>query len=218
MRYDLGHEKVFFGLEKAKKELQHFNKMVKNSIIVITLLLPFLGSFNIEHTSVSENTQTVLISEVEYKNGIYLYEKKIFNGNIIAYYENKKLKFTCEVFDGRLHGITKEYFDNGEIKSERNFYLGRLFGSFTQYFENGEVQIKGDVKNLNYHGGEEIENLTVARLKKGKVRSQSLEKGKIIFLKEDGDRFKSSEEVPIFMQNRFIITSLDEKKTLLQVK
>jgi antitoxin component YwqK of YwqJK toxin-antitoxin module len=174
----------------------------------------------ISHTAepVVGKEKIVNISDIEYKDGVYLFEKKMFNGKIVDYYLNKSLKYKCQVLDGRLHGFTYEYFDNGDIKSERKYNYGKLFGPFTEYFENGKVRVKANVKNFNYHGGEDIENVTYAYLKKGRTKTSELKKGKIIFLSETGKRYKSSEEIPIYQQGKYIITTLDEKKILLEVK
>ena len=188
-----------------------------NKLLLVGLFISSLFSSN-QIVPETEIEQTVLISDIEYKDGLYYYQKRMFNGSIVDYYLNETLKYKCQVFDGRLHGLTYEYFDDGKIKGERNYSYGKLFGSFIEYFENGKVRVKANVKNFNYHGGEEIENVTYAYLKKGRVKSSDLKKGKIIFLSDTGERYKSSEEIPIYQQGKYIITSLDEKKTLLEVK
>jgi len=192
--------------------------MLKIFLVGISYI-SLLSTFDTNTSSITVRAEkTVHISEIEYKNGIYFHEKKMFNGKIVDYYVNKTLKYKCQVLDGRLHGFTYEYFDNGDIKSERKYIYGKLFGSFKEYFENGEIRVKANVKNINFHGGEEIENVTYAYLKKGRTKTSEIEKGKIIFLSDTGEKFRSSEEIPIYKQGKYIITTLDEKKILLEVK
>ncbi len=172
----------------------------------------------IEFEAAYPNAETVSISNITYKDGLYYFKEKAFNGNIVAHYENEKLKYLSQVFDGRLHGLTTEYFPQGEVKAERNYYLGKLHGAFTEYFQNGKIRVQADVKNNNYHGGEDIERLTVYTVKKGKIRSKTFERAKIIFVSPTGEHHKSSEGTPIYEQNHFIITNPEGTKILLEVK
>ena len=187
-------------------------------------MLPFFLSFGNVSTISPEETrhgfylteETVLESDIEYVNGIYFYEKRIFSGNIIAYYQNQKLKYRCEVLDGRLHGLTTEYFPNGTIKSTRNYFLNKLFGKFTEYFQSGEVKIEGEVGNQNYGKGETLENVIIGTLKKGRYKSKSITKAEIVFLAK-GKEYVSSENIPIYAQDRYQIKSVDKKEILAEV-
>ncbi len=190
--------------------------MKKSWLVIVIIMLcsftPVRRNFEPDFLS-----KTVLLSETEFKNGVYLYEKRAFSGNIVAYYENERLKFKCEVFEGKLHGLTSEYFANGEIKSNRNYYLGKLYGNFEEFFDNGQLRLTGKVRSTNYHGGEEMEEITIYTRKGNRLKSKKTGKAKIIFIDDKGKHFRSSEEIPIYLQQHYIIASMDGSKVLAEV-
>ena len=193
---------------------------------MLFLIAAIFLSFGNVSTIVSEKTgdkgyslaeETVLESDIEYVNGVYFYEKRVFSGNIVAYYHNQKLKYKCEVLDGRLHGITTEFFSNGEIKSRRNYFLNKLYGKFTEYFPSGQVKIEGQVGHQNYKGGETLENVTIGSLKKGRYKSKSIGHAEIVFIDPKGKEYPSSENVPIYKQNHYQVKTVGKQEVLVEV-
>lgn len=182
---------------------------------ITALLFTFLMSFIPFDTK--KTADSVLINDIQYKDGVYYFNDKIFNGDIVDYYENEKLKFRYGVLDGRLNGIAKEYFPEGEIKSERTYYMSKLYGSFTEYFPNGEVRAKFDVKLNAYGQGEIVEKITVGELKKGKYKSKNFDKGIIYFINSSGNVFETSENISILSQTKYKIVDEDKRHTLVEV-
>jgi antitoxin component YwqK of YwqJK toxin-antitoxin module len=181
-----------------------------------TILFAFLISAITLHTN--KKSESVLIRDIDYVNGVYYHDDHIFNGDIVDYYENETLKFRYTVLDGRLHGLAKEFYPSGKVKSERNYIVSKLFGQFIEYFESGEIMAQFDVKLNAYGQGENIENITIGELKKEKYRSKGYEEGIIYFITEDGNSFSNSEQISILNQTRYRIMDKEGKKTLIEVK
>ncbi|MGW8123952.1 hypothetical protein ACV07N_14935 [Roseivirga echinicomitans] len=169
------------------------------------------------HSNKIESTDSVRISDIEYKDGIYYFEDKIFNGSIVDYYENEVLKFRYGVLDGRLNGVAKEFFPEGALKSERTYYMSKLYGSFTEYFTNGEVKARFDVKLNAFEQGEVVEKITIGEQKKGKYKTKEFESGIIYFINTDGKVLDTSEHISILNQTRFKIMDEDNKHILVEV-
>ena len=176
------------------------------------LIIFYISILNVDLT---ESADAVRINEIEYKNGVYYFKDKVFNGDIIDYYENETLKFRYGVLDGRLNGAANEFFVNGKIKSERTYYMSKLYGAFTEYFEDGNIKAKFDVKLNAYGKGERVENLTIGVLKKGRYKSKDYEEGIIYFLNKEGDSFESSEHISILNQTHYKITENNGQTVLL---
>ena len=183
-------------------------------IIAFVLTLLML----LTHVSNKEVADTVRINEIEYREGVYYFNDKIFNGDIVDYYENEKLKFRYGVLDGRLNGVAQEFFANEEIKSERTYYMSKLYGSFTEYFPDGQVRAKFDVKLNAYGQGEIVEKVTIGELKRGKYKKKDFEKGIIYFLNESGEVFETSENISILNQTQYKIMDETKKHTLVEVR
>lgn len=185
---------------------------MKLTFLLITL---FIVSSNID---AHKNTETVLINEVDYKDGIYYFNDKIFNGDIIDYFEDETLKFRYGVLDGRLNGQAKEFYANGSVKSERTYYMSKLYGAFTEYFLDGKIKAKFDVKLNAYGKGEIVENIVIGTVKKGKLKIREYEKGIIYFLGDNGDFFESSEHISILNQTHYKIMDEEDGDLLIMVK
>lgn len=181
-----------------------------------TILLPALLLLTLSNSTTCP-AETVRIDEVDYNNGIYYVNDRAFNGDIVDYYENEKLKFRYHVLDGRLNGSALEYFPNGEVKSLRNYSTSKLFGQFTEYHENGEVRASFEVKLNAYKTGEIVENITVGKLKNGRVKTRQYDKGVIYFLSDKGETFKSSEVISILHQTKYKITNEAGDKIWIEV-
>ncbi len=185
---------------------------MKIATFVLTLLISFT-SFNNEKLA-----DSVRINEIEYKDGVYFFKDKIFNGDIVDYYENETLKFRYAVLDGRLNGVAKEFFPEGEIKSERTYYMSKLYGNFTEYFPNGQIRAKFDVKLNAYGQGEIVENITIGELKKGKHKTKKFDKGIIYFTGASNEILETSENIFILNQTQYKIMDEDKKNTLIEIK
>ena len=182
---------------------------------LVTVIYAFLVTSTL--FTPNKTSESVLIRDIDYVDGVYYHENHVFNGDIIDYYENENLKFRYAVLDGRLHGLAKEFYASGKVKSERNYIVSKLFGHFTEYFESGEIMAQFEVKHNAYGQGENIEHLTVGELKKGKYKSKSYEEGIIYFLADNGASYGNSEEISILNQTNYRITDKN-KKTLIEVK
>ena len=185
---------------------------LKNTIL--TVLLWFTAS-DVSH--LNTNAETVLIHEINYVDGVYYHNDRIFNGDIVDYYENDKLKFRYGVLNGRLNGKATEFYPSGKIKSVRHYTISKLFGQFTEYYETGEVRAAFKVKLNAHKQGEIVEDITLGTLKKGKLKTKKFDKGVIYFIGNEGETFDTSELISILNQTRYKITDSDKDKVLIEV-
>lgn len=185
---------------------------------LLTTILPVLLWFSFTNIEAGSNAETVLISEISYDKGIYYFDNRVFNGDIVDYYENEKLKFRYRVLEGRLNGEALEFYPNGKVKSKRNYVLSKLFGKFEEYYESGEIRALFEVKLNAYGSGENIEGITIGTLKKGKHKTKKYDGGVIYFVSAEGETFQSSELISILNQTKYKITDKEGEKVLLEVK
>ena len=183
---------------------------------LIKTILPVFLLFSVNDNTTT-NAETVRISEISYDDGVYYFQDRVFNGDIVDYYENDKLKFRYQVLDGRLNGEALEFYASGEIKSRRHYYISKLFGNFTEYYETGEVKASFDVKLNAFKAGEIVENVEVGVLKRGKLKKRKYDKGIIYFLNDEGAFFESSEVISILNQTHYKITDESGEEVLVQV-
>jgi antitoxin component YwqK of YwqJK toxin-antitoxin module len=177
-------------------------------------MIILIALFTLLTAPLADNGESVLMKDMNYIDGMYYHKDRIFNGDIIDYYENESLKFRYNVLDGRIHGLAKEYYASGALKSEKNYILSKLYGNFTAYFETGEIRIQFDVKLHAYQKGEIIEKLIIGQVKKGRHKTKTFDEGIIYFLDETGTEFSNSEEISILQQSRFKIMDTEMKKIL----
>lgn len=163
--------------------------------------------------SADKAAEKILISQVNYLNGIYKYNDRPVTGEIIDYYENEILKFTYRALEGRLHGNATEYFPNGQIKSVRNYTYNKLFGEFTEYFENGDTKLQFIVGLNAYDQGELLSDIQIA--KEGNRKLKDFGEGILIFADENNDSNGTSEEISILSQSHFKIVN-EKGKILFQ--
>ena len=185
-----------------------------------TTILTVLLCLSVTHAAAgNEYAAAVLISDITYEEGLYYHKDRIFNGDIVDYYENDKLKFRYRVLAGRLHGQASEFFPSGKVKSVRNYTYSKLFGDFVEYYETGEVKASFEVKLHAYGGqGEIIENIKLGTLKNGRLKSKSIDRGIIYFVKESGDTFKNSELISILNQTHYRLMDAKGEKLFLEVE
>lgn len=181
---------------------------------ILTVLIWF-ASPDVSH--LNKNAETVLIHEINYVDGVYYHNDRIFNGDIVDYYENDKLKFRYGVLNGRLNGKAIEFYPSGKVKSVRHYTISKLFGQFTEYYETGEVRAAFKVKLNAYHQGEIVEDITLGTLKKGKLKTKQFDKGIIYFIGKEGETFSTSELISILNQTKYKITNPDKDKVLIEV-
>ena len=181
---------------------------------ILTVLLWFTAS-DVSH--LNTNAETVLIHEINYVDGVYYHNDRIFNGDIVDYYENDKLKFRYGVLNGRLNGKATEFYPSGKIKSVRHYTISKLFGQFTEYYESGEVRATFKVKLNAYKQGEIVEDITLGTLKKGKLKTKKFDKGIIYFIGNEGETFDTSELISILNQTKYKITDPGKEKVLIEV-
>jgi len=161
--------------------------------------------------SADKAAEKVLISEVNFLNGVYKHNDKPITGEIIDYYENDILKFTYAALEGRLHGNAIEYYESGKAKSERNYTFNKLFGRYTEYFESGEVKLEFNVGLNAYGKGELLSDIKVSN-SPGK-KSKAYSAATLIFLENGKENPDTSEELSILKQSNFKI--VDEKGKVL---
>ena len=185
---------------------------LKTTILSVLLWFAFPEPFHTDN-----NAETVLIDEISYLEGVYYHNDRIFNGDIVDYYENDKLKYRYAVLNGRLHGEATEYYPNGKVKSVRHYTISKLFGQFTEFYESGEVRASFDVKLNAYGQGEFVENVTVGTFKKGKHKIKEFDKGVIYFVGNEGETFKTSELISILNQTHYKIIDPEKERLIIEV-
>lgn len=137
--------------------------------ILLTQLILLCGLF----IPTSENSDKILISEVEFADGLYKFDARLITGEIIDYYENETLKFRYRVLEGRLHGLATEFYSDGSIKGERSYTFGKLFGNFKEFYKNGDVKVKFNVGMNAYGSGEKVTKLELASGSKHKLKTKT---------------------------------------------
>ncbi|OEK01451.1 hypothetical protein BFP97_07925 [Roseivirga sp. 4D4] len=165
------------------------------------ILLTQLIALAVLFSPVNSSSDKVLISEVEFANGLYKFDDRLITGEIIDYYENETLKFRYRVLEGRLHGLATEFFSNGSVKSERNYTFSKLFGSFKEYYENGDIKVQFQVGLNAYGSGEKVTNLEVASGSKHKLKSK--EDAVIYFIDSQDKTLETSENISILSQSKY---------------
>lgn len=180
-----------------------------------TILTVFLWHFAAYYPSI-ETTDTVHIADISYDKGTYYYEGHLFNGDIVDYYENQKLKFRYKVTDGKLNGKAVLYYATGKIKSERNYIINKLYGDVYEYYTSGELRASFKVKLNAYGSGEKVEDIIIGTLRKKKLKTKKYDNGIIYFISKEGDTFKSSESIPIRDQMRYKLLAGANEATLFQ--
>ncbi|WP_420387105.1 hypothetical protein [Roseivirga sp.] len=153
--------------------------------------------------SADKAAEKVLISEVNFFNGIYKHKDQPVTGEIIDYYENSILKFTYAALEGRLHGEAKEFFSDGHTKSVRHYKVNKLFGDFMEYTEDGDILVQFKVGLNAYGKGELLSEIKVSKGKKGKFKEY--DEGVLIFMDGDKETDGTSEEISILSQTKFKI-------------
>ncbi|MBO3700461.1 toxin-antitoxin system YwqK family antitoxin [Roseivirga sp. E12] len=171
--------------------------------ILLTQLVVLLVLFSSANTS----SDKVLISEVEFANGLYKFDDRLITGEIIDYYENETLKFRYRVLEGRLHGLATEFFSDGSVKSERNYTFSKLFGSLKEYYPNGDVKLQFQVGLNAYGSGEKVTKLEIASGSKHKLKSK--DDCVIHFIGADNKPLDTSENISILSQSKYKL--LDKK-------
>ena len=158
---------------------------------------------------ISSSAKEYNIKSVSFNKGIYQVDQRPINGQIIDYYENEQLKFRYTVLEGRLHGKAIEFFPNGTIKAERNYIFGKLFGEYVLYFKNGSQHLTMTVERNRYGQGEEVVDIRMA--KKPGRKLKKLGDGYILFFDQQGNPYKSSENLPIEEQSNFKLYHDDQE-------
>lgn len=171
------------------------------------ILLTQLVALFVLFSPVNSDSDKVLISEVEFTNGLYKFDDRLITGEIIDYYENETLKFRYRVLEGRLHGLATEFFPNGSVKSERNYTFSKLFGSFKEYYQNGDIKVQFEVGLNAYGSGEKVTKVEVASGSKHKLKSR--EDAIIYFIDAEHKTLETSENISILSQSHYQL--LNEK-------
>lgn len=169
-------------------------------ILLVTLIYP---------NSESSKSDKVLISDVEFVNGVYTIDDRLINGEIIDYYENETLKFRYRVLEGRLHGAATEFYNNGSVKSEKKYTFNKLFGPFKEFFENGDLKVQFEVGLNAYGAGEKVVGVKVAVGNKRKLKSKN--NGTIYFVEGNKDLKTTSETLSILHQSAYKILDSNGK-------
>lgn len=170
------------------------SKLLTKLLLLVTLFYP---------NSESSKSDKVLISDVEFVNGLYTIEDRLINGEIIDYYENETLKFRYRVLEGRLHGVATEFYNNGSVKSEKKYTFNKLFGPFKEFFENGDLKVQFEVGLNSYGAGEKVAQVKVAMGNRRKLKSKS--NGTIYFVEGNKDLNTTSETLSILSQSAYKI-------------
>ncbi|OEK07597.1 hypothetical protein A8C32_17525 [Flavivirga aquatica] len=101
----------------------------------------------------SRKTLDVLDSNLRLENGVLFYKKTPFNGELVAKYENEKLKSKIEYLGGRKHGYEKQWYDDGTKFMERYYSKGFKTGTHKAWWHNGILKFEYHFNNKGeYHG------------------------------------------------------------------
>lgn len=130
--------------------------------------------------SCQQNESALIIyssdTEIELKNGILFFNNSPFTGNLVAKYENGKLKSDTQYLAGRKHGYEKHYYTNEALSVERFYTKGVKTGTHKglwkdatpkfEYHFNEKGEYDGIVKEwyktgqlyrfFNYENGKEL--------------------------------------------------------------
>lgn len=80
-------------------------------------------------------------------NTILMYKGKPFGGELIAYWENDKLKGNTTFKKGLAHGAFSSWFKNGQLSDEGNYKDGKEDGLLKKWYENGQLRFEGNYKD-----------------------------------------------------------------------
>lgn len=149
----------------------------------------------------AENSDKILITDVNFVDGLYKFDDRLITGEIIDYYENETLKFRYRVLEGRLHGVATEFYSDGSTKSERNYTFSKLFGNFKEFFENGDIRVKFKVGLNAYGSGEKVTELEIASGSKHKLKTKA--DCIIKFVGTDNKILETSENISILSQSNY---------------
>lgn len=148
--------------------------------------------------------EKVNVTEVDFKNDIVYYNRKVFSG-IIFEEENGKLKLEKQIINGKSEGLSIEYntldqmlhydaktgsmvseqIDSSRIKIVRNYKNNKLDGMLEQYWASGKLRLQIEYKGGKKHG------VSNTFYKNGEFESQiecsnDKEEGRSLFFRENG--------------------------------
>ncbi|WP_239023955.1 toxin-antitoxin system YwqK family antitoxin [Paraglaciecola marina] len=100
-------------------------------VALVLILTGPEGSFNraliVDKSEVSLN-----------KQGLRMYLKRPFTGEMVSYYQNRKIASSDQFIKGRREGHAKKWFDNGVLGYESFYKAGKRDGLTRSWWVNGK--------------------------------------------------------------------------------
>jgi antitoxin component YwqK of YwqJK toxin-antitoxin module len=70
-----------------------------------------------------------------------------WEGLVIYYYPNEKIKEKANYKKGKLHGIRRVFHKTGELQEQGKYKEGKREGIWKVFYKNGKIKEKGKYKN-----------------------------------------------------------------------
>lgn len=115
-------------------------------------------------------------TELELVNGVLYYQNKLFDGLLVAKYDDVSYRMKLQYKEGRKDGFEKQWYLNGQLSQNRNYSQGIKIGNHLAWWQDGTNKFdyhfneKGEyegsrkewyqngqlVRDFNYSNGKEI--------------------------------------------------------------
>lgn len=112
--------------------------------------------------------------EVEYRAP--LDEQGVFNGEVISFYKNGKIRNILPYQAHHINGLVRRYYANGTLKSTEFYKKGSYFGKINEYYLNGKIKYQATLRGSIhvdtarfYHPNGELKEVAVYDSKGRKV-------------------------------------------------
>ena len=135
-------------------------------------------------------------------DGELIHEAKYLNGYIIDFKEyDKSKKVLNEIKNGK--GILREFYNDGKLKYEYEFFNGERNGKAKDYYGDGKLKFEGDYLNGNIWNGKVYDknnNINELKFGKGFYKEYCIFNGKLMFEGEylNGERNGKGKEYDYF--------------------
>ena len=118
-------------------------------IYIVLFVVLFASCFKAEKIE----TVNAFSEALKLENGVLYYNKVLFSGNVVSYFDDLKLKSEVQYKHGRKHGYEKQWNNNGALTLVRNYIKGNKSGIHKAWWDNRKLMFKYCFnKNGEYHG------------------------------------------------------------------
>ncbi len=143
-------------------------RIINNVLYVIVgLVLMYTINFIYTHTLPGNSVdnkpvQTFIFNEIQYDISD-LSDWKLFNGSIIMYYKNGKIKGITNFRNGQRDGLRKLWYENGQTEYEIPFENNQVNGTLKQWYPNGKK------KSISNHINGKLDGMTYVWYENGQL-------------------------------------------------